>query len=253
MLLIHGFTGSSLSWGDRLIDGLVSAGRSPILFDLPGHGRHAGDLDPAHYTLEHVDAELVRAVTPVGSGPVPVDVVGYSMGGRLALAFAVRHPELVTSLVLESASAGLETTREREARLRTDEALAQRLERDGIEAFVDLWESHPFFASRRRLSPEVRALHRGLRLRNDPRSLAASLRGLGAGSLASFWDDLPGLDIPTLLIVGEEDTKFVEVNRRMAERLPDVRLAVAAAAGHTVHLEQPEAWLEAVVGFLSGG
>lgn len=244
-VLLHGFTGSSASWGDGLLDALSAAGLPPALVDAPGHGARAGETDPAAFTLDRVEALVDGA-----AGPGPVPLVGYSMGGRLALACAVRRPHRVSALVLESASPGLARPEERAARRASDEALARRLEEEGMEPFVDVWESLPLFASREALPPEVRERQRALRLANDPRSLAASLRGLGTGALPSFWEALPGLALPVLLLVGERDRKFVGIARRMAERLPDSELVRVQDAGHTVHLERPEAWVEAVVEFL---
>jgi 2-succinyl-6-hydroxy-2,4-cyclohexadiene-1-carboxylate synthase len=245
LILLHGFTGSSASWGDRLVDGLASAGVSPVLVDLPGHGRHVGQTDPAGFTLDAACLSISAA-----GGPEPVPLLGYSMGGRLALAYAVRHPGRISRLILESASPGLEEEASRRARRASDEELALRLESWGMEAFVEHWESLPIFSSQRGQPPEVRHAHRARRLKNDALSLAAALRGLGTGTLPSCWDALETLDVPTLLIVGELDSKFHEIALAMAGRLPEARVAVVGGAGHAVHVERPEAWLGAVLDFL---
>jgi 2-succinyl-6-hydroxy-2,4-cyclohexadiene-1-carboxylate synthase len=185
------------------------------------------------------------------TGKEPADLVGYSMGGRLALAYAVHHPMRVGRLVLESASPGLPTEAERAERRASDEIWAELLEAEGIETFVQAWQHLPIFESWGRLPRETRSRVRAAKLRNDPLSLAAALRGLGTGSLPSLWDDLIRLWIPVLIIAGQEDRKFVDIARRMASRLPGARVAVVAGAGHTVHLEQPDAWLEAVTSFLT--
>lgn len=244
-LLLHGFTGSSQSWGDGLIDALASLGPPPVLVDLPGHGRHAGDTDPDHFTLEAVLESIGDA-----SGGEPIDLVGYSMGGRLALAYAVAHPEAVRTLVLESASPGLATPEEREQRRASDEALARSLEAQGIEAFVDQWERLALFESQQSLPEHVRAAQRGRRELNDPASLSASLRGLGTGSLPSYWPALASLSMPVLVLTGELDGKFASIARDMAARIPSSRLGVVPGAGHAVHLERPDAWLSAVLDFL---
>ncbi len=243
-VLLHGFTGSAASWGERLVDGLSGAGLTPVLVDLPGHGRDAGRHDAASFTLEAALARVAEA------GGWPADLVGYSMGGRIALHFAAAHPERVRRIVLESASPGLADGEERQARREADAVLAAALERDGIEAFVDRWEAQPLFESRARLDPERTARERALRLRNDPRSLAAALRGLGTGSLPTLWERLGEIRAPTLLVVGALDRKFVEIAERMARRLPHAQLVVVPGAGHTVHLERPDAWLAAVTRFL---
>jgi 2-succinyl-6-hydroxy-2,4-cyclohexadiene-1-carboxylate synthase len=214
--------------------------------DLPGHGRYAGDVAPWRFTLEAVEAEIAR----LARGE-PLDLAGYSMGGRLALAYAVRNPQLVRRLVLESASPGLEGADERAERRAADEALAREIERSGIDAFVDRWEAQELFASQRSLPAEVRAAQRAIRLLNHPASLAGSLRGLGTAALPSFWGALSGLRVPVLVLVGALDRKFARIGARMAELHLDARLVEVAGAGHTVHLERPDAWLAAVTGFLT--
>lgn len=241
--LFHGFTGSANAWGTTVLNGLAEAGVEPIALDLPGHGENAGRSDPVDFTL---DGALGRIAVGVAGARV---VVGYSMGGRLALHHALRPNGDVRRLVLESASPGLAGGDERESRRQRDAALAGRIVELGIEAFVREWEALPLFSSQRRLPTDVRSAHRSRRLSNDPASLAAALRGLGAGTLPSLWDRLGELRVPVLLLAGELDEKFVEIGARMERALPDARLEVVAGAGHAVHLERPEAWLDLVVPF----
>lgn len=228
------------------MDGLASAVGPPVLFDLPGHGAHAGDAAPWRFTFDAVEAEI----TAVARGE-PLDLVGYSMGGRLALAYAARNPAQVRRLVLESSSPGLETEDERAARRAADEELARFIEREGTEAFVERWEALELFESQRSLPGATRASHRARRLLNHPRSLAASLRGMGTGALPSYWEALPGVRCPVLVLVGALDRKFAAIGARMAALLPDARLVEVGGAGHTIHLERPETWLGAVVPFLT--
>jgi len=246
-ILLHGFAGSAGEWDGQLVDGLAGAGLTPVLVDLPGHGAETGVTDPAAFTLASALGRIEAA------GRWPADLIGYSMGGRIALHFAAAHPGRVRRLVLESASPGLPTESERAARRGADEALAGRIESEGVEWFIDHWESQPMFETRRRLDAAVLLARRNLRLRNDPKSLAAALRGLGTGTLPTLWDRLERLDLPTLLVVGERDEKFAATADRMARAMPNARIALIAGAGHTVHLEAPDAWLEAVISFLGAG
>ncbi|MGH7541218.1 MAG: 2-succinyl-6-hydroxy-2,4-cyclohexadiene-1-carboxylate synthase [Gemmatimonadota bacterium] len=248
LLLLHGFTGSGAAWGERTLRGLAATHRV-LAVDLPGHGRSDDCADPRRYAMEEVLADLERVLDAEGIDRAAW--VGYSMGGRIALAAAVRRPERVGRLVLESASPGLETEEERAARRRSDAAVAARIEREGIEAFVDYWTDRPLFATQRRLPHDVRAAVRRGRLANRPDALAACLRGLGAGSQPSFWPALPGVRAPTLLLVGSDDAKFREIGERMRDALPETRLTLVPRAGHAIHLEKPTAWLEAVTGFLA--
>jgi len=244
-VLVHGFTGSSASWDPRVIDGLAGAGHAPVLVDLPGHGADVGTVEPSRFTLGAALDRLGAA------GAWPEDIVGYSMGGRLALHFAARYPQRVRRLVLESASPGLATEPERAARRAADEALAERMLSEGIEWFVEHWSSQPMLDARSRLDPATVARQRELRLRNDPRSLAAALRGLGPAQLPSLWGDLGRIEAPTLLLVGELDTKYVDIAERMCAAMPGARMVVVPGAGHAVHMEAASAWLDAVVRFLS--
>jgi 2-succinyl-6-hydroxy-2,4-cyclohexadiene-1-carboxylate synthase len=245
-VLLHGFSGSSASWGARLVDGLAGAGLTPVLVDLPGHGPRAGATGAADFTL----ARALERVSAAGAWPE--DLVGYSMGGRIALHFAAKYPERVRRLVLESASPGLATEAERAARRDEDASLAARIASEGIEWFSDYWDTLALFRTRARVDPDELGRQRELRLGNDPRSLAGALAGLGAGALPSLWERLPGIATPTLLVVGELDPKFVDIAERTARAMPHARILVVPGAGHTVHLEAPSAWLDAVSGFLTG-
>ncbi len=176
--------------------------------------------------------------------------LGYSMGARLALACAVRFPQRVRSLVLVGGRAGIANADERLARQRSDAALAERLEMQGIEAFVDTWLSQPIFATQRRLGVEFMAGQRRERLANDARELAASLRAHGPGVQPPLFDQLERVDVPVLLVVGALDLPFVGHARELARRLPDAEICEVAGAGHAVHLEQPAAFIASVRDFL---
>jgi len=183
-------------------------------------------------------------------GIASADWIGYSMGGRIALAGAVTHPERVRRLVLESASPGLDTPRARELRRARDETLARRLEERGIASFVDFWMDLALFASQKRLPEPVLNGARESRLRQDPHALAQALRTLGTGTQPSYWPHLVELAAPVLLLTGGLDRKFEELADRMAEALPRARRHTVREVGHTVHLEAPAAWVSAVTTFL---
>jgi 2-succinyl-6-hydroxy-2,4-cyclohexadiene-1-carboxylate synthase len=240
LLLLHGFTGSAESW--RTIDWE----RPAIAVDLIGHGSSDKPTDPSCYRAEAQVAQLLELLNRLE--PAQVDLLGYSMGGRVALQLAVAAPERVRNLVLESASPGIVDPEERAGRVESDEKLAAFAEREGIEAFVNGWERVPLFASQGGLPDQVRARLREQRLRNDARALAASLRGFGAGVPDPLWDRLPRHR--TLILVGALDEKYRALGRAMAERMPDARLEVVPDAGHTIHLEQPAAFARLVIEFL---
>jgi 2-succinyl-6-hydroxy-2,4-cyclohexadiene-1-carboxylate synthase len=247
-LLVHGFTGSQAAWRPEVIDGLAEH-RRVLAVDLIGHGASDRPHEPERYALSSVVDDLCQVLDAFEVPSAPW--IGYSMGGRIALGAAVLRPERVESLVLEGTSPGLESEPERAQRRTADAALAAQLELGDLEAFVDGWMRQPLFATQSRLPARLRAAQREGRLRNDARALAACLRGLGTGTQPSFWENLPELEQPTLLLAGALDEKFRAVGARMAAALPHPRLAVIDGAGHAVNLEQPKAYVEAVRAFLN--
>ncbi len=249
LLLVHGFTGSVEAWGEETVRGLSQAFQV-VAVDLLGHGESDASTDPQRYRMEEILADLAQVLDSMAIDEARW--LGYSMGGRVALAGAVLQPDRVSALILESASPGLAGENERRARRRADEALAEGILRGGMEAFVDHWMGLPLFATQGKLPPRVREANRERRLRNDPEALAACLRGLGTGAQPSFWDDLPGIRVPTLLLAGEEDQKFSQIAGKMADLIPSVELRLIPKSGHSIHLENPFAWLAAVRTFRPG-
>ena len=246
LLLLHGFTGSKETWRD--LRGRLGDERAVIAIDLPGHGHADAPSDPARYALDHVADELAQVLESRGARRVVA--LGYSMGGRVALRLALRHPARVAGLVLESTSPGIADPVERAARTRADGALADRIERDGIVAFVNEWERLPIWASQAALPESVRARLRATRLMGNPTGLANSLRGAGAGADASVLDRLGEITVPVLLVAGALDEPYIALARAMEAMLPRARVAILPDAGHAVHLEQPAAFASLVAGFL---
>ncbi len=243
LLLLHGFAGSSVLWAP-LVPALVVRGWQIIAPDLLGHGESDTPDDPARYAAHDQVADLLALMETRGLAQCAL--LGYSMGGRLALQFALAHPERISALVLESTTPGIADPAERAARQQADEELACAIAQYGVAWFADHWEQLPLFASRQNLPPALRALLRQQWLAQRAQGLAASLRGFGTGTMPAVWDRLPELRPPTLVIVGALDPKYVAIGRAMAARIPQSRFVVVPQAGHTVHLEQPEAWLSAV-------
>ena len=246
LLLLHGFTGSGASWAPQLET--FRHHFDVVAVDLIGHGRSDAPAGPERYRIESAVADLVALLDTLAIARAAV--LGYSMGGRVALHLALAAPERLSALVLESASPGIDDPVERAARVRSDEALAVRIERDGVEAFVDEWERIPLFASQARLPAEVWERQRAQRLATSATGLANSLRGMGAGAMAPVGARLGELAMPVLLVVGELDVKYVALGHDMVAAIPNARLAVVPDAGHTVHLEQPAAFEQIVLGFL---
>jgi 2-succinyl-6-hydroxy-2,4-cyclohexadiene-1-carboxylate synthase len=178
-------------------------------------------------------------------------LLGYSMGGRTALHFALRHTHRVSALLLESAGPGHADPAERASRVASDEALADRIERDGTEAFVDYWQSIPLWDSQRSLPVATKAALRAQRLRNSTVGLANSLRGMGAGAQEPVIHRLHEIRVPALFVAGSLDAKYAELAREMAGRVDGSEVRIIRDAGHAAHLEKPDEFSEAVTGFLS--
>lgn len=248
LVMLHGFTGSHANWDDLAAQ--LSGAYTVITIDLLGHGKSDAPEDPERYRMERVAADLAKLFQALTA--CPVNLLGYSMGGRLALYMARHYPELVRSLVLESASPGLADPRARQDRRASDAQLAARIEAGGIPGFVDYWENIPLFASQRTLPADVRDTLRTNRLDNRPAGLANSLRGMGTGQQPSLWDELALIRQPTLLMAGALDEKFVGIAHRMTERMPHGRRHIVPNVGHTVHLEAPQAFLMQVMMFVHG-
>lgn len=246
LLLLHGFTGSAETWRPFLPE--LAARRRVIAPDLIGHGRTAAPADAARYRMDECVADLVALLDWLGVGEFAV--LGYSMGGRVALHLALAVPKRVRALILESASPGISDPAERAERARSDAALAELIEREGIVAFVERWESQPLFATQRSLPAEVRGRLRAERLGQRPVGLANSLRSMGTGTMEPVWDRLGELGMPTLVLAGELDAKYVAIARAMMERLPRAQVVIVPGSGHAVHLEQPAQFLKLITTFL---
>lgn len=236
VVLLHGFTGRASDWSP-FVRPIREAGHRTVVLDLLGHGRSDSPPDPARHAIERQAEDVAAILREVGAAPA--FVVGYSMGARIALRLALTEPALVRGLILESPSAGIADPRERTARVAADQTLATRIERDGVEAFVDAWEALAMFAPERRLSAAARARLRRDRLRNRPAGLATSLRGAGQGVMEPLESRLKQIRCPALVIAGTLDTVGVERAIAVARRVPTVRMLILPERGHAPHRETP--------------
>jgi 2-succinyl-6-hydroxy-2,4-cyclohexadiene-1-carboxylate synthase len=235
LVLLHGFTGSASGWGE-LLNTFAQDGMRVIALDMLGHGQSDAPTDVQRYSMEHCRADILAIMQECGVKHGEAVLLGYSMGGRIALYTALSG--FFRAIILESASPGIADACERAQRRQSDEALAARIEREGVPAFVDYWEGIPLFASQRALPQEVRQALRTQRLQNSAFGLAQSLRGVGTGVQPFLGAELAMLSLPVLLIAGELDSKFSALAHTMAQHLPDATVRIVARAGHAVHLEQ---------------
>ena len=230
---VHGFTQTGKSWATAA----QAIGDSTNTFvDAPDHGESQG----VSLSLQETGDELAD----IAFGKV---LVGYSMGARMALHAAIQHPYAMTGLVLVSGTPGIEDDSERAARVQADEELASRIESIGTSAFILEWIKQPLFAKSKFSIEEIQD-----RSRNTPTSLATSLRKCGTGQQEPLWEQLQEINIPVLLICGARDEKFSEIAKRMNQLIPHSTLRILDKAGHNAHLDQPEAFAQAVNWWLQG-
>ena len=226
LVLLHGFTQTGRSWAP--ITARLGPAPRIVAVDAPGHG----DSAAAVTDLRSGAASIVAAA---GAGIY----VGYSMGARYALCAALARPDAVERLVLLGVNPGIEDADERAARRAADDALADSLEADGVDAFLDRWLALPLFAS---LSPD--AADPADRRRNTAAGLASSLRHAGTGAQDDLWPRLGELSMPVLVVAGDRDTKFRAIAERAADAIgANASFALVPDAGHAAHLEQPDAFV----------
>jgi 2-succinyl-6-hydroxy-2,4-cyclohexadiene-1-carboxylate synthase len=242
--LLHGFTQSGRSW--REVIPKIPDGWQWVVPDLRGHGDTRVEPGAPH-TMDACTADLEMLWDHLGIARS--HLVGYSMGGRLALHVAATRPERALSLLTIGAHAGLEEEA-REGRRHDDQALAQRIENDGLEAFVDYWSSLPLFAGLERRGPAFVGQVNAERLNNRAAGLAESLRGMGAGAMRPIWDELARVRCPCTFVAGQLDNGYIASARRLATSVPNGRVVIVQRTGHTVHMERPDAFARLLIAHL---
>ena len=233
LVMVHGFTQTRAHW--RLISGRLAVDHQVMRVDAPGHGRSP-----------ELTADMAAGADLLGATGGHATYIGYSMGGRLCLHLALARPDLVRGLVLVGATAGIEDPQERARRVAADEQLAQRLEADGVDAFLAWWLGQPLFAGLAEEAADV-----GARRENTAGGLAASLRRAGTGAQEPLWDHLGRLTMPVLVVAGENDRHFAAVASRLASAVGDnAELVLVPGAGHSAHLEEPWRFLDRLAPWL---
>ena len=223
---LHGFTQTKESWLPVVESLTVEL--EATLIDAPGHGE-----SPVDGRTLPLSADDVAQCMPTGV------LVGYSMGARIALHTALQHPDKVLGLVLVSGTPGLRSESERAERLVSDEALAEHIQKIGVNQFIPEWLSNPMFEG---LSPQHADIPK--RNTNSEQGLANSLRYAGTGTQESLWDQLKNLDMSVLVITGERDQKFTGIGREMSAEIPRSEHRVMSGVGHTCHLEDISKFVE---------
>jgi len=249
ILFLHGFMGDRLEFKTAIA--VLSEQFYCVAIDLQGHGQtEAIDRDNDHddyYTIQSTANFVIKFLDLLRLERC--FLVGYSMGGRVALYLALYFPQYFHRVVLESASAGLRSIKERSDRLAKDRQLAAKLETSDFRLFLENWYQQPIFATLRSHPDFPQLLAQ--RLNNSPAQLAKSLRNLSTGMQPSLWELLSENEIPLLLIVGDLDLKFVQINRQMQSLRKQAQLEIMPSCGHNIHFENPIVFIEKVQSFLT--
>ena len=248
ILLLHGFMGSTRDW--EVIKGNMKRQKFNLLtVDLPGHGRTRLNSDEKTYTIPETAKRIIEVLDDLEIHKS--SVVGYSMGGRLALHLVLTYPERFTHLVLESATPGIIDLYDRENRQRHDEIVADNMVSEDFESFVLKWYYQPIFRSLT-LHPNFQNLLY-LRLGNDPAELAKVLRNMGQGAQEPLWHKLTNIKIPVLLLAGDKDDKYTEIVQDMKRFNPGFFTKIIKNCGHNIHFEVPDKYTKIILDFINNG
>ncbi|REL24092.1 2-succinyl-6-hydroxy-2,4-cyclohexadiene-1-carboxylate synthase [Rhodohalobacter sp. SW132] len=245
LFFLHGFMGSS-----KVFEPVISRVRetcNPVTIDLLGHGDTiiSDEVNPDRFAAQNQVADLLSVLNRL---KLPdLFIYGYSMGGRLAQHLVANHPSYFSGLILESTHCGITDSNERENRAATDENRAQEIEED-FESFVDEWIRLPLFDSQ---NDESEINYEQIIRQQNPKWMAASLRGFGAGVMSPVCKTLADLNHPKLLIAGKIDQKYVDKMTQMAQLCSNATVEIIEDAGHRVHADRPEQIAKILTQFLN--
>ncbi len=244
LLFLHGFLGSHADWEDVI--NLLSDKFYCLSIDLPGHGQTKTDNEQ-DYLTESIGASILLLLNELNLKKI--DLIGYSMGGRLGFYLAVNYPEIFKKVVLESATPGLKTEAQKQQRRLHDKIVAENIFSLPFSKFIDDWYSQPLFLTMGKSSDKFSELLKR-RYQNDPGKLALSLKMMGTGAMPSLWADLDKIKSDILLIVGRKDSKFCKTADEVSKLIPCACHEIVNDAGHNVHFEQKNQFVEIVSKFL---
>jgi 2-succinyl-6-hydroxy-2,4-cyclohexadiene-1-carboxylate synthase len=246
LIFLHGFTLSSQEW-IPLFEHFTN-NFQPLAIDIIGHGRSSSPPDESKYSFGYFTTVVTDLLNDLDIRSA--HWAGYSLGSRILLYFATKTPQYITSMILEGTTPGIENPDERRQRKKQDENLARFIEKNPTEKFVERWTQHPIFASQKNLSEEKLEYMRSIRLRNSSRGLAKNLRQMGRGTMPSLWHNLNEMEMPIFLLTGEHDSKHIKYAEKMRERLPNCEWKIIRNAGHNIHFERPEKFVDITLEFL---
>lgn len=241
IVAFHGFMGSGADF-NPLAERLGVEFEAP---DLIGHGTNHS-RNPIDYN-SNVQVEHWIQRIPKGS-----ILLGYSMGGRLALQLATRYPTHFSGLIVIGGTPGLRECDERTKRVQWDASQGHRLRQDGMVRFVEYWQELPIISTQANIPKAIRNPMIERRLQQDPAMLALSMQHFGTGTMPNCWGELEHLTMPTLLMVGEHDPKYQRIANEMMRFLPSAQLSIVPNAGHCAYLENIDWSVHEIQSFIAG-
>jgi 2-succinyl-6-hydroxy-2,4-cyclohexadiene-1-carboxylate synthase len=247
VFLLHGFTGSSEDWLEIIPQ--LNPNFSYVAIDLIGHGKSECPADEKLYRPESITQQLDEVFNHFTKNKITL--IGYSMGGRAALTYAVHHPEKLSGLILESTSAGIADEKLREERRQADEKIIKLIEEKSIDEFVEFWMNQDLFASQKNLPQKTTARSKRLKARSSKLGLINSLKGFGTGVMPALYNEIHLVKCKTLLITGELDQKFTQINSELVKSFPTAKHVIIKNAGHNVHLEKEEEFVSSTYDFFN--
>lgn len=242
ILFLHGFMGNLDEF--QPVIKLLDKDFSYLSIDLPGHGKTQVLAEDEYYTMANTANGLINFLDQLQIKQC--FLVGYSMGGRLALYLTLHFPERFIKVILESASPGLATKTERLARIKTDAQIARKLARTTTKSdfmnFLRNWYSQPIFGDIKN-HPEFEIMLAN-RCQNHPGELSKSLEFMGTGKQPALWHKLAENTTPLLLLAGEKDPKFIDINTEIRQKCQVAQLKIIPDAGHNIHLENTQEFVQ---------
>ena len=239
LVCLHGFSESGYTWENIHIPGYRM-----IRIDHLGHGSSSKPLAANLYTLSTMMSDLHYIIQAVAGESYAL--MGYSMGARIALLYALTYGNEISHLILESGSVGIRDLNKRQARLVADDALASKIESHDSDWFAKMWQQVPIFQSQQALPVNTQQKIYARRAHNEPHALAATLRGSGQGVMPYVGDAVANLSMPVLYISGSLDEKYTEIGSTYFTKGHQI----IDGAGHNTHVEDPCRFMELVGEFL---
>ncbi|RLA62938.1 MAG: 2-succinyl-6-hydroxy-2,4-cyclohexadiene-1-carboxylate synthase [Epsilonproteobacteria bacterium] len=235
ILFLHGFMGKGSDWSKLATE--LSQNYYCHLIDLPGHGKSTAEVENLK--------DLTRLILDSLSPKKKLTIIGYSMGGRIALYMILTFPELFNKAIIESASPGIKNIKERETRYQSDLNLLSDIK--SFRSFLNSWYENPLFG-------DLTGLKETLieeKLENDPEKLKSALKFLSVGNQPNLWEMIKKLSVPTLYISGDRDKKYSQIGEELTELSPMITKKVIKNAAHITHLQNPKEFNTQVALFLS--